>query len=125
MKNTNKLMKSIIRLTITLLVLSVYGKELNAQNNTKVNADTILLNPSIDIEDMLPPLDSLYVIALKNNPLQKLEQSQANAAYWNIKYVKVLWTQGLGVFFNYNFGSLPFFSGQIVANNGGTEFISQ
>lgn len=65
MKNTSKLMKSIIRLTITLLVLSVFGKELNAQNNTKVNADTALLNPSIDIEDLLPPLDSLYVIALK------------------------------------------------------------
>ena len=125
MKNIHKLMKSIIRLTIILLVLSVFGKELKAQNNTRTNADTALLNPSVDIEDMLPPLDSLFVIALNNNPLQRLEQSQANAAYWNIKYVKVLWTQGLGVFFNYNFGNLPFFSGQIVANNGGTEFVSQ
>jgi outer membrane protein TolC len=123
MKNISKLMKSIIRLTIILLVLCVFGNSLKAQNNTGINADTALLNPSVDIEEMLPPLDSLYVIALKNNPLQKLEQAQANAAYWNIKYVKVLWTQGLGVFSTIISGTYHFL-GQIVANNGGTEFIS-
>lgn len=117
-------MKTIVKLIIIVFVLSVFNVTVKAQN-ARSNADSALLNPNVDIEEMLPPLDSLFVIALKNNPLQKLEQSQANAAYWNIEYVKVLWTQGLGVFFNYNFGNLPFFSGQIVANNGGTEFISQ
>ncbi len=112
-------MKSIIKIITVLFVLSVFSI------NAKAQKDTTLLNPAKDIEEMLPPLDSLFIIALNNNPLQRLEQSQANAAYWNSRYVRTLWTQGLGVFFNYNFGNLPFFSGLIVNDNGGTNFITR
>lgn len=72
--------------------------------------DTTYLDPTIDIEELLPPLDSLMVVGLRNNPLQRLEQSQANSYYWTMQYTKKLWTQGLGVFFNYSTGNLPFFA---------------
>ncbi|MFA9214500.1 MAG: TolC family protein [Candidatus Methylacidiphilales bacterium] len=72
-----------------------------------------IIDPKMNIEEYLPPLDSLYIIGLRNNPLQRLEQAQANSYYWNMHYVKRIWTQGIGVFYNYSFGNLPFFSGPL------------
>jgi outer membrane protein TolC len=80
-------------------------------------ADSII-DPKLNIEEYLPPLDSLYVIGLRNNPLQRLEQAQANSFYWNMHYVKRLWTQGLGVFFNYTLSDIPLFAIP-VSNPGG------
>lgn len=74
-----------------------------------------IIDPKMNIEEFLPPLDSLYLIGLKNNPLQRLEQAQANSYYWNMHYVKRIWTQGLGVFYNYSWGNLPFFSGPLTS----------
>jgi outer membrane protein TolC len=78
-----------------------------------------IIDPKMNIEEYLPPLDSLFIIGLKNNPLQRLEQAQANSYYWNMQYVKRIWTQGLGVFYNYSWGDLPFFSGPL--NNVGQQ----
>lgn len=72
-----------------------------------------IIDPKMNIEEYLPPLDSLYIIGLRNNPQQRLEQAQANSYYWNMHYVKRIWTQGIGVFYNYSFGNLPFFSGPL------------
>jgi len=80
-------------------------------------ADSII-DPKLNIEEYLPPLDSLYLIGLRNNPLQRLEQAQANSFYWNMHYVKRLWTQGLGVFFNYTLSDIPLFAIP-VSNPGG------
>jgi outer membrane protein TolC len=100
-------MRSLYKLSIALLLFAV-------QLNTRAQAtrDSVI-DPLIDIEEILPPLDSLMQIGLRNNALQKLEMAQADAYRWNIHYVKRLWTQGLGVFFNYTDGNLPYFVGNL------------
>jgi outer membrane protein TolC len=45
--------------------------------------------------------------------LLKLEQAQAEGYRWNMHYVKRIWTQGLGVFYNYSWGNLPFYTGPL------------
>lgn len=82
------------------------------------NINDSIIDPKMDIEEYLPPLDSLYEIGLRNFPLVKLEKAQAESYKWNVHYVKRLWTQGLGVFYNYSWGNLPFFSGPLSGSTG-------
>ncbi len=100
-------MKSLYKLIVALLL---FATQLNV--SAQATRDSVI-DPMIDIEEILPPLDSLIEIGLRNNPLQRLEAAQADAYRWNIHYVKKIWTQGIGVFFNYSQGDLPYFVGQL------------
>lgn len=106
-------MRKLFKIFGLILFMAIQFKAVAQQN-----ANDSIIDPKMNIEEYLPPLDSLFIIGLRNNPLQRLEQSQANAYYWNMHYVKRLWTQGLGVFYNYSWGNLPFFSGSL-PNSGG------
>ncbi len=106
-------MKNLFKL-LGLFLFMALQQNVFAQKNTN---DSII-DPKMDIEEYLPPLDSLYEIGLKNFPLVKLEMAQAESYKWNVHYVKRLWTQGLGVFYNYSWGNLPFFSGPLSGSTG-------
>jgi len=73
-------------------------------------ADSILLDPRIDIEVLLPNLDSLYEIAKSVNPTMKQELAAMRANQWSVRYTRWIWAQNLSVFYNYSFGSLPLFA---------------
>lgn len=106
-------MKNLFKL-LGLFLFIILQLNAFAQQNTN---DSII-DPKLDIEEYLPPLDSLFEIGLRNYPLVKLEIAQAESYRWNVHYVKRLWTQGLGVFYNYSWGNLPFFSGPLNGNFG-------
>lgn len=101
-------MKNVIKFWVIFLFMAGQLKVAAQQNAT----DSII-DPKMDIEEYLPPLDSLFEIGLRNFPLVRLEKAQAESYRWNLHYVKRLWTQGLGVFYNYSWGNLPFFSGPL------------
>lgn len=92
---------------ITLLVIMI----LLFVNTTKAQIDSMFLNPKLDIETLLPSLDSLFIIGIKNNPTLKMELAFARAYDWNEKYIRWVWAQNLSVFYNYSFGSIPFLVG--------------
>lgn len=83
----------------------------------KAQVDSMFLDPRADIEMLLPPLDSLFQIGIRNNPRMKMEMAFARAYDWNVKYVRWLWAQNLSVFYNYSFGNLPFFAGNLGGGN--------
>lgn len=97
-------MKSVYKIGLIFICLLWLTKPVLAQR------DTSFLTPTIDIETMLPPLDSLQDIAVLNNPWQGVEESNKIAAEWNLHYVRKLWTQGFRVFYKYTFGNLPLFA---------------
>lgn len=97
-------MKRLNKIIFYLLCILGINSQLKAQS------DSAILNPNMDIEAMLPPLDSLQDIAVANNPWQGVEESNKIAAEWNLHYVRKLWTQGFRVFYKYTFGNLPLFA---------------
>lgn len=84
----------------------ICAKSLNAQN-----IDSLFLNPKIDIEALLPSLDSLYIIGMENNPEMKMEMAFARAYDWNVKWIRWYWAQNVSAFYNYSFGNIPIFAG--------------
>ncbi len=76
----------------------------------KAQVDTTLLDPLKDIEMLLPSFDSLCKIAIKVNPTLKQEAAGMRSYQWTERYTRWLWAQNLSVFYNYSFGSLPFFA---------------
>jgi outer membrane protein TolC len=97
-------MKNIQRFLLILIGIVAFTKSTHAQ------ADSILLDPKIDIEVILPTLDSLYEIAKLNNPTLKQEAAAMRSAQWAERYTRWIWAQNMSVFYNYSFGSLPFFA---------------
>ncbi len=65
-------MKNLFKL-LGLFLFMVLQQNVFAQKNTNDN----IIDPKMDIEVYLPPLDSLYEIGLRNCPLVKLEMAQA------------------------------------------------
>lgn len=72
--------------------------------------DSLFLDPKLDIERLLPTFDSLCEIAIKVNPTLKQEAAAMRSNQWNERYTRWIWAQNLSVFYNYSFGSLPFFA---------------
>ncbi len=91
-------MKKFLLITLSTLSIFCFQKSVFAQ------AESEYFNPDLDIDEMLPPLDSLMILGLKSNPNQKYEQEQTNSNYWTMQYTKIMWTQGLRLFFNYTTG---------------------
>ena len=65
-------MKNLFKLLGLFLFLALQQNAFGQKNNN----DNII-DPKMDIEEYLPPLDSLYEIGLRNFPLIKLEIAQA------------------------------------------------
>ncbi len=65
-------MKNLFKLLGLFLFLALQ-QNVYAQKNTNDN----IIDPKMDIEEFLPPLDSLFEIGLRNYPLVKLEIAQA------------------------------------------------
>ena len=101
---TKIIMKNIQRILLILIGIVALS------NSAKAQADSILLNPKLDIEVLLPTLDSLYEIAKLNNPTLKQEAAATRSAQWTERYTRWIWAQNMSVFYNYSFGSLPFFA---------------
>lgn len=100
----SKLTQNLKRITLVLLV--VFGM----RGNAKAQVDSMFLDPKYDIEVLLPPLDSIYEIAKAINPELKQMDAAMRAGLWAADYNKWSWGQNVYVFFNYSFGSLPFFA---------------
>jgi outer membrane protein TolC len=103
-KHYKTIMKNIQQFLLILIGIVAFSK------TTKAQADSILLDPKIDIEVILPSLDSLYEIAKLNNPTLKQEAAATRSAQWAERYTRWIWAQNLNVFYNYSLGSLPFFA---------------
>lgn len=112
----NSAIKSQVKVWLFLPLFLVFVNSVKAQAPKK---DSLLfLDPTLDIEVLLPPLDSLYIIGVKNNPRMKMEMAFARSYDWNVKHIRWLWAQNVSVFYNYSFGNLPFFAGAIGAGGG-------
>ncbi|MCG9881380.1 MAG: TolC family protein [Bacteroidia bacterium] len=97
-------MKNVQQILLILIGIFAFSREGKAQ------ADSIFLDPKIEIEVILPSLDSLYEIAKLNNPTLKQEAAAMRSAQWAERYMRWIWAQNMSVFYNYSFGSLPFFA---------------
>ena len=78
------------------------------QANAQVD-ESVFLDPKVDIEVLLPRFDSLYQIALAKNENFKAETAVMRSNMWTESYTSWLWANNVSVFYNYSFGSLPFF----------------
>ncbi len=76
----------------------------------KAQPDSILLDPKVNIEMLLPTLDSMFEIAKTVNPILKQELAAQRANQWNVAYTRWIWAQNISMFYNYSLGSLPFFA---------------
>jgi hypothetical protein len=102
-------MKNLKLLLVFMVGLLSLAKPSKAQ---KQEVDSLFLNPKIDIAALLPSLDSMYEIAKSVNPTLKQESAAMRANQWTVHYTRWIWAQNLSVFYNYSFGSLPFFAYQ-------------
>lgn len=89
-----------------LLALALVGFAASAS----AQRDSLFLDPKLDIEVLLPSFDSLVEIAKSVNPTLKQEAAAMRANQWNVRYTRWIWGQNMSVFYNYSFGSLPFFA---------------
>ena len=95
------------KLSLYLLILfSLFA--MSFQANAQVD-ESVFLDPKVDIEVLLPRFDSLYQIALSKNENLKAEASVMRSNMWTENYTRWLWANNVSVFYNYSFGSLPFF----------------
>ncbi len=78
--------------------------------SAKAQADSLLLDPKVDIVMLLPTLDSMFEIAKTVNPSMKQELAAQRANQWNVAYTRWIWSQNISMFYNYSLGSLPFFA---------------
>jgi outer membrane protein TolC len=101
-------MKKYITLIILLVGIICLSVPVKAQAGDPT--EELLLDPKVDIEVLLPSLDSLYEIAKSVNPTLKQEAAAMRANQWNERYTRWIWAQNVSVFYNYSFGSLPFFA---------------
>lgn len=99
-------MKKQLLLFLTILVGLMVSNRAQAQVLQK---EELFLDPKVDIEVLLPRFDSLYQIALKNNAYRKQAEADMRSAMWTERYTRWLWATNVSVFYNYSFGSLPFF----------------
>jgi outer membrane protein TolC len=97
-------MKNFQRLILILIGVLAFCRPLSAQT------DSILLDPRIDIEVLLPRFDSLFEIAKSVNPTLKQEAAAMRSAQWAERYMRWIWAQNMSVFYNYTFGSYPLFA---------------
>lgn len=110
---TNSIQKMLQNILLMLSVVFVINSSIKAQ---QTGMDSMFMNPKVDIESLLPPLDSLLEIAVKNSPKLKMELAYAKAYDWNEKYIRWSWAQNLSIFYNYSFGNIPLIAG--VVNTG-------
>jgi outer membrane protein TolC len=119
---TRTMLRLVIKLKkIVLLLVFFFG--LNSASKGQV--DSLFLDPKVDIELLLPSLDSLYEIAKLVNPTLKQENAAMRSSLWAERYNRWLWAQNIYVFYNYNFGSLPFFAYTDITNPQGLTQVSQ
>jgi outer membrane protein TolC len=97
-------MKKMKHLVVLMLGIFIFS------STAKGQPDSLVLNPKIDIDVLLPTLDSMYEIAKSVNPTLKQELSAQRANQWNVAYTRWIWSQNITAFYNYSFGSLPFFA---------------
>lgn len=97
-------------ITWIVLLIGIICLTLPANAQAGDPTEELLLNPKIDIELLLPSLDSLFEIAKSINPTLKQEAAAMRANQWNERYTRWIWAQNVSVFYNYSFGSLPFFA---------------
>ncbi|MBC7381719.1 MAG: TolC family protein [Bacteroidia bacterium] len=101
-------MKNFKQLVVIFIGLLALIKPAQAQGCQGL--DSLLLDPRFDIEVLLPRLDSLNMIALSVNHTVKQEEAAMRSNQWSERYTRWIWAQNLSVFYNYSFGSLPFFA---------------
>lgn len=97
-------MKYMKQLVVFMLGIILFSTSAKAQ------PDSVLLDPKIDIVTLLPTLDSMYEIAKAVNPTLKQELAAMRSNQWTERYTRWMWAQNISVFYNYSFGSLPFFA---------------
>ncbi|OYU96837.1 MAG: hypothetical protein CFE21_00690 [Bacteroidetes bacterium B1(2017)] len=97
-------MKYMKQLVVFMLGIILFSTSAKAQ------PDSVLLDPKIDIVTLLPTLDSMYEIAKSVNPTLKQELAAMRSNQWTERYTRWMWAQNISVFYNYSFGSLPFFA---------------
>jgi outer membrane protein TolC len=119
---TKPMLRLVIKLKKIVLLLVIFFGFISA---SKGQVDSLFLDPKIDIEVLLPSLDSLYEIAKSVNPTLKQENAAMRSSLWAERYNRWLWAQNIYVFYNYNFGSLPFFAYTDITNPQGLIQVTQ
>lgn len=90
---------------ITFLVLSMFFIQTHAQDTIKTKNDYTQFNPiDEDIEQYLPPLQTLIDSAVSNSPFLKYRNSAIIIAELNTKSTRREWSQYLGVISDVKYG---------------------
>lgn len=75
-------------------------------DTNKVEIDTISFDPSIDLSDQLPTIDSLYKIAYLYSPSLKFMDADYNRIKYNYEYTRKIWMNGISAYYNFAYGNL-------------------
>lgn len=84
--------------------------------NDTIKRDTLIFNADLDISEQLLPLDTIFEIAYTNSPSVKVYEHNATSKYYNYRYTRFLWLQGVSGFYNYSYGD----QSVLVANTAGS-----
>ena len=88
--------------TIAFLIFFISEKKLCAQEQNDIEK---YINLNMPLENQLPKLDSLIVVAIANHPTVKVNQALVGSAETRVKMAKKSWSNLLRVYADYSYGN--------------------
>ncbi len=79
--------------------------KLSAKSFAFDGIDTINFDPNVDLAEQLMPIDSLLAYAGSHSSSIKLVAAEVDRFKYNTKYISTIWLNGIGLFYNYTYGS--------------------